>query len=114
MGPTSTRISSARSITAVLVLLACGLLLFSGGLRDVTGQDAAAAKQVEVTEATCLMCHSDRPEMVEFSHRAHTADLGGCVVCHGKGVEHALSRGAPGTIINPKGKLRYPASLTSV
>jgi len=100
MGPTSTRTSSARSLPAVLVLLACGLLLLPGWLAVVTGQESDAP--VEVTEATCLMCHSDRPGNVEFTHRTHTADLGGCVVCHGDGSEHALSRGAPGTIINPK------------
>lgn len=109
MGPTSTSTSSARPTRAGLVLGVCGLLLLSGGLRVVTGQNGTAAKKVEVTEATCLMCHSDRPEMVEFAHRGHTADLGGCVVCHGPGEKHALSRGAPGTIVNPE-KLTAPAS----
>lgn len=53
-----------------------------------------------MTAAECLVCHSDRKEMVAFSHLERTADLRGCETCHGSGREHALSRGASGTIVD--------------
>ncbi len=60
----------------------------------------AVGKAEPLTPEACLVCHSDRVEMVAFSHRERTAELRGCETCHGSGYEHAMSRGAPGTILD--------------
>ncbi|MHC4862080.1 MAG: multiheme c-type cytochrome, partial [Planctomycetota bacterium] len=73
--------------------------LLAPWVQAVLGQaPPAAEKPKRVGSETCLMCHSDRHEMVEFAHREPTEELAGCETCHGPGSVHASTRGAPGTI----------------
>ncbi len=124
MVPTSMTASSAERLTRAVVLVACLALLPAAALAAAPGAapcgdaaascadchpgfsallfEAAAAKPTRIGEKACLVCHSDRPEMKSFPHRTRVEELGGCEVCHGAGSNHALSRGDPAQILNPR------------
>jgi hypothetical protein len=98
MDPTSTRSSFADPRRIAFCVL--GLFVALAAARLAAAAASEAPKRIG-TEA-CLVCHSDRPEMKAFPHRARTEDLGGCESCHGAGSAHALSRGDPALIVNPR------------
>ncbi|MCU0726125.1 MAG: hypothetical protein MUE73_10100 [Planctomycetes bacterium] len=99
----STRTSSAEDLRTRGQIGFCLLALFAAlAASSLASAAADAGKAKTIGTDSCLVCHSDRPEMKAFPHRERTEELGGCESCHGAGSAHALSRGDPALILNPR------------